>query len=272
MDDDSRINDNRMLWNARVPHHVASEFYDVESFVAGRDPLAPLELSILGDISGLDVLHLQCHFGQDTIALARRGARITGLDISEEALKAADALATRCGVDARWIQSDVRAFRPELEASADLVFSSYGTIGWIPALDQWAHNIARYLRPPAAGRSGGRFVFAEFHPVVYMLDEDSREFKYSYFNREVISEQESGTYANRDAPIELTSHGWNHSMADIIGSLLEAGLQLETLKEWDGSPHDCFRGGVRGEDGLYRIAAWAHKIPMVYGLVARRVR
>ncbi len=255
---------NRALWNARVPHHLTSRMYDVEGFVAGRNSLTDLELELLGDVRGQRVLHLQCHFGQDTLSLARLGAVVTGLDISDAALEEARKLAARCGLDARWVLSNVVDHQLALDDAFDLVFSSYGTIGWLPDLAPWAANIRRYLRP------GGRFVFVEFHPVVWMFDNDFTQVAYSYFNREVIKEEDEGTYAERAAPIKLPSYSWNHGLGEVLGALQQQGLRVERFTELDGSPHDCFANTVQGPDGLYRIKGMEGKLPMVYGLVATK--
>ena len=255
---------NRALWNARVPHHLTSRMYDVEGFVAGRSSLTAIERELLGDVTGKDILHLQCHFGQDTLSLARMGARVTGLDISDAALAEARKLAERCGITAQWVESNVVDHRPELDGGSDIVFTSYGTIGWLPDLRPWAANIARYLRP------GGSLVFVEFHPAVWMFDNDFTHVAYSYFNRETIVEEEQGTYADRNAPIRLTSYGWNHGLGEVLTALLEAGLRIDRFTELDSSPHDCFANTVQGPDGLYRIKGMEGKLPMVYGLVATK--
>lgn len=255
---------NRALWNARVAHHVASKFYDVEAFVAGAEVLGRIELDLLGDLHGQELLHLQCHFGQDTLGLARHGARVTGLDFSGSALEEAARLAQRCGLEATWVLSDVTEERPELVDRFDLVFSSYGTIGWLPGLKPWARNVARYLK------TGGRFVFVEFHPAVWMFDNDFRNIAYSYFNRAVIAETGPGTYADPSAPIALPSYSWNHDLGEVVGALLNEGLRLTHFCEHDGSPYDVFPRMERGSDGLYRIADLAGKLPMVYALNATK--
>lgn len=255
---------NRAFWNERTKYHVRSAFYDTEGFIAGRSSLTPIESELLGDVRGLDVLHLQCHFGQETISLARLGARATGLDLSDVAIAEARELARRCGQEVDFIQGNVLDPRPELFGRFDRVLTSYGTIGWLPDLEPWAGNIARYLKP------GGRLVFAEFHPVVWMFDNGFQGIAYSYFNRATITEQEEGTYADRSAPIKLTSHSWNHDLGEVLGALLSAGLRLERFVELDGSPFDCFARTTRGEDGLFRIQGLEGKLPMVYALAAVR--
>ena len=255
---------NRALWNARVPHHVASKLYDVEGFVAGAEVLGHIELELLGDLRGKELLHLQCHFGQDTLALARHGARVTGLDFSEAALAEAERLAQRCGLEATWVLGDVTEERPELAGRFDHVFSSYGTIGWFPGLEQWARNVACYLKP------GGCFVLVEFHPAVWMFDNDFRHIAHSYFNRAVIEETGVGSYADANAPIALPSFTWNHDLGEVLGALLKAGLRLTHFSEHDGSPYNVFPRMVKGDDGLYRIAELAGRLPLIYALGAIR--
>lgn len=253
---------NRTAWNARAQLHVGSKFYDVEGFVAGKNSLTTLELELLGDVRGKKILHLQCHFGQDTLSMARMGAVVTGLDISDTAITEARKLAERCGLKSEWVTSNVINHRAELDGKFDVVFTSYGTIGWLPDLKPWAANIVRYLKP------GGRFVFAEFHPVVWMFDNDFKTVAYSYFNREMIVEEEKGSYADREATIKLASYSWNHGLGEVLGELLNAGLRIDRFEELDGSPHDCFNNTVKGADGLFRIAGMEGKLPMVYALTA----
>ena len=263
MDERRAFEANRELWNARVPHHLTSRMYDVEGFVNGNTSLTAIELELLGDGRSKRILHLQCHFGQDTLSLARMGAEVTGLDISDVALAEARDLAKRCGLKADWILSNVIDHRPELDGQFDIVFTSYGTIGWLPDLKPWAANIRRYLKP------GGRLVFVEFHPVVWMFDNDFAHVAYSYFNRELIAEVEEGTYAEKGAAINLPSYGWNHDLGEVLTALLNEGLTIERFEELDGSPHDSFANTVKGSDGMFRIKGMEGKLPMVYGLDAK---
>ncbi|MEZ4807795.1 MAG: class I SAM-dependent methyltransferase [Flavobacteriales bacterium] len=255
---------NRTLWNERTAHHIGSAFYDVEGFVAGRNSLSAIELELLGEVRDAHLLHLQCHFGQDTLSLARMGATVTGLDLSDAAITEARNLQQRCGLNADWITGNVVDHHAELDDRFDIVFTSFGTIGWLPDLKPWAANIARYLKP------GARFVFVEFHPAVWMFDNDFTHVQYSYFNRHVIVEEEEGTYAEKDAAIKLPSYSWNHDLGEVLTALLEEGLRIERFVEQDGSPHDCFARTVKGADGLFRIAGMEGRLPLVYGLVARR--
>ncbi|HEY0977555.1 MAG TPA: class I SAM-dependent methyltransferase [Flavobacteriales bacterium] len=254
---------NKAHWNAKVEHHVASKFYDVEGFVAGRNSLTPIELELLGDVQGKRVLHLQCHFGQDTLSLARLGAEVTGLDLSDAALTEARKLAERCGLKADFVEANVLDHQPQLDGRFDIVLTSYGTIGWLPDLEPWAANIQRYLKP------GGQLIFVEFHPVMWMFDNDFTHVQYSYFNRGMIVETETGTYADREAPIQSTSNSWNHGLGEVLGALLRQGFRIERFEELDGSPFDCFARTVQGADGLYRIQGMEGRLPMVYALRAQ---
>ena len=251
---------NRALWDARAELHYTSAFYDVETFLNGKSTLNNIELDLLGDVRGCVLLHLQCHFGQDTLSLARMGARVTGLDLSPAAIAKAHELAARCALQADFIESNVIDFRVELEGRFDIVFTSYGTIGWLPDLKPWAANVGRYLKP------GGRFVMAEFHPAVWMFDNDFTRVAYSYFNREAIVENEVGSYAAPDAPLQLESYSWNHPLADVLTVLMENGLHLEVFREFDRSPYDCFRNTVPSGDGNHFIKGMEGKLPMVYAL------
>lgn len=253
---------NRARWNALTPVHLASKMYDVPSFVAGRSSLSTMELDLLGEVSGEHILHLQCHFGQDTLSLARMGAVVTGLDLSDVALEAAQELTKQCGLTAEWVLANVLAPQPHLEGRFDTVFTSFGTIGWLPELRTWSRNILSYLKP------GGRLVFVEFHPALWMFDNEFRTVQCSYFNREPIVEMEKGSYANKDADLEQRTVSWNHDLGEVLGALLAEGFRIDMFQEFDGSPHDCFQDTVQGADGLYRIKGIEGKLPMVYALRA----
>lgn len=253
---------NKLAWNNKTPFHVNSAFYDMPAFLNGKSTLNSIEMDLLGDMAGKKILHLQCHFGQDTISLARFGAQVTGVDFSEAAIEKAQELATATGVPAKFICCDVYDLPNHLDEEFDIVFTSYGTIGWLPDLDKWAAVIHRFLRP------GGRFIFAEFHPVVWMMDTNLEKIGYSYFNHEAIRETEMGTYADVTAPIETVTITWNHSMAEVLGSLLQNGLQLKEFNEYDFSPYNCFHNMEEFEPGRYRVAHLGNKLPLVYSLAA----
>lgn len=252
---------NKELWNEKVAHHLASDFYDQAAFMAGKNSLKEIELAILGDVSGKRILHLQCHFGQDSLSLARMGAQVTGVDFSDKAIEQACALNNELGLSASFICCDIFNLPAFLDEQFDIVFTSYGTIGWLPDLDKWASVIRRFLKP------GGRFVMADFHPVVWMLDDDFSKIAYRYFLDEPIIETEEGTYADKNAPIKKLSIGWNHGLGEIFQALKNNSVQVIDFKEYDYSPYSCFRHLEEFEPGKFHIQHLGNKIPMVYSIV-----
>ena len=256
------ININKKLWNNKVEHHVASEFYDMKRFLEGKSSLKSIELDLLGDIKGKSILHLQCHFGQDSISLARMGASVTGIDFSEKAIEKAREIAVQTNTDTTFICSDVYSLPDVLQQQFDIVFTTYGTIGWLPDMDKWAGVVSHFLKP------GGKFIFADFHPVVWMFDNDFSGPTYDYFNKEAIIETIQGTYAAADAPLQDQEIGWNHSISEVLNALLQKGLMLTQFNEHDYSPYNCFRHTEEFEPGKFRIKHLGNKIPMVYSLVA----
>lgn len=262
---DILIEANKELWNKRTAAHVASDFYDNNSFLSGKSTLNQFELDLLGDVKGKSVLHLQCHFGQDTISLQRLGGKCTGVDFSNTAIDAARKINAELKLDAKFVCSNVYDTRNVVHDTFDIVFTSYGTIGWLPELKTWAKVIAESLSP------GGIFVICDFHPYVWMMDEEYRNIKYSYFNTEIIETDTTGSYAaGKELHAPMKEYGWNHSFADLLGALLEQGLQLEIFNEYDGSPYNCFPEMQQDEDGLFRFTHWGKTIPLVYGIRFRK--
>lgn len=255
---------NRESWNNRVEAHLKSRFYDLESFVKGKSSLNSIELDLLGDIRGKSILHLQCHFGQDTISLFRLGAEVTGVDLSDKAIDSARQLTRDTNSDANFICCDIYDLPDHLDRQFDIVFTSYGTIGWLPDLDKWAKVISRYLK------QNGKLVFVEFHPVVWMFDDNFEKIGYNYFKSDAIIETENGTYADKTANIVLQSVSWNHSLSEIFTSLLKNGLEIISFDEYDYSPYNCFSKTIEFEEGKFRIEHLGNKIPMVYSIVAEK--
>ena len=255
---------NRSLWNAKTEYHVQSEFYDVPGFLAGASSLNDIELALLGDVSGQHILHLQCHFGQDSMSLSRMGAHVTGIDLSDKAIDTARQLATQLGLSTQFICSDVYELPEHLHQQFDVVFTTYGVLGWLPDIARWAAVVAHFLKP------GGRLVLVEFHPVVWMFDAGFTRVEYSYFNRETITETETGTYADRAAPLETTSVSWNHSLGEVLGALLQQRLEIRQFEEYDYSPYNCFAELEQTGERQYRLRHLPNKLPMVYSIVAQK--
>ena len=261
---DDYLEINRKSWNTRTAVHMASKFYDMPGFRNGASSLIDIELGLLGDVAGKSILHLQCHFGQDTLSLARLGAKVTGVDLSDVAIDEARKLTTELGLSAEFVCCDVYTLADHLDGQFDIVFTSYGAIGWLPDLFRWAQIVRRFLKP------GGKLVLVEFHPVVWMFDERFQGIQYSYFNTGPIHESSSGTYADTSAPIQVESVGWNHPLSEVFGSLMAQGMSIRHFAEYDYSPYGCFETAVKVAEGKYRIPQLAEKIPMLYSLVAER--
>jgi SAM-dependent methyltransferase len=255
---------NKQSWNNRTETHLKSAFYDMEGFLQGNTSLNAIELGLLGDVSGKSVLHLQCHFGQDTLSLERLGATVTGVDLSDKAIANARKIAQDMNSQAQFICCDLYDLEQHLDQQFDLVFTSYGTITWLPDLDKWARLIARFLKP------NGKLVFVEFHPVVWMFDDDFDTIGYSYFNKGPIVETENGTYADKEAAISQDYVVWNHSLSEVMGSLLQHGMVLHDFQEYEYSPYNCFNKVITVEPKNYAIAHLEGKIPMVYSIVAQK--
>ncbi|MGB0391811.1 MAG: class I SAM-dependent methyltransferase [Salibacteraceae bacterium] len=253
---------NKNSWNKRTEVHFDSSFYDNESFIKGRSSLNSIELALFGDLKGKTVLHLQCHFGQDTLSLERLGAKVTGVDLSDVAIEKANVLANKLNSSARFICSDVYGLSEVLDEEFDYVFTSYGTIGWLPDIDKWAGIVSKYLKP------GGQFVFAEFHPVVWMFDDDFKSVKYRYFNDEPIIDEE-GTYTDGEE-ITTKNISWNHGLSEVITALIKSGLSIKQFNEFDYSPYNCFQNMEELPSGGFYIKHIGQKIPMVYSLLAEK--
>ena len=251
---------NKELWNARTRIHIDSDFYNMQKFIEGETSLPQIDRDTLGDLTGLKLLHLQCHFGQDTLSMARMGAKVTGVDLSDEAIGNARRIAEEIGIDAHFINCDLYDLPEHLDDSFDIVYTSYGTIGWLPDLDRWAAVVARYLKP------GGRFVFFEFHPVVWMFDPQFQKIEYSYFKAEPIVETEQGTYADLSADIALQSVSWNHSIHETVGALLRQGLVLKNLVEYPHCTYNIFPDMIETAPGEFHLKGLEGMLPMVYSL------
>lgn len=259
---DRYIDLNRIAWNNKVKSHLKSKFYDMESFSKGVSSLNEIELQLLGNPSGKSVLHLQCHFGQDTISMSRLGAVAVGVDLSDIAIDEARKIAETENANASFICCDLYELEKHCSQTFDIVFTSYGAIPWLPDLNRWAALIAKFLKP------GGEFIMVEFHPVVWMFDDQFDKIKYNYFNTGAIVETESGTYADRDAELSATTVAWNHGLSEVFTSLLNNGLEIAAFNEYDYSPYNCFQNTIQIGPKKYRISHLENKIPMVYALKA----
>ena len=240
---------NRKTWNKKVLVHAESEFYDLKTFKKGVSSLNKYEKEALGSVSGKSLLHLQCHFGQDTLSWSRMGAKCTGVDISEEGIKLAQKLNEELELDASFVCCNVLDVSKHISEKFDIVFTSYGTIGWLPDLKPWAKMISERLKPE------GVFYLVEFHPIAWMFDYTSGtpKLEYGYMQKEAIYEEYKGTYANPKALMMSKEFGWNHSLSEVINSLIEAGLKIDCFAEHYSSPYDIFPGLLMNKDDCFEL-------------------
>jgi SAM-dependent methyltransferase len=257
---------NRAMWDERVPIHVAGDFYDVPSFLAGRSTLRDFELAEMGEVDGCTLVHPQCHFGLDTLSWARRGARVTGLDFSPPAIEAARQIAAQAGIPAQFLQASVYDAAAAVGGRQfDVVYTGLGAIIWLPDIERWAHMMVSLLTP------GGRFYLAEFHPFTSVFGHESFEFEQSYFDRGPHAYVEPGTYADLEAPTEHNrSIEWTWTIGDVATALSSAGLHIEFLHEYDYALFPRWPFLERDDEGRYRLPAHIPSIPLMFSLRATR--
>lgn len=250
---------NRIGWDRRAKVHIESAFYDVKGFLAGKTSLQEIELSELKEVAGRSLLHLQCHFGLDTLSWTRMGASCTGVDISPVAIETAKDLAQKTGLDARFVCSDVYRFQRGVGDLYDIVFTSYGAVCWLPDLKRWAEVVSSNLA------MGGIFYMVEFHPIYDLLA------GYSYFTTDVPNVEEEDTYTENgtDAVAELAT--WAHPLSNVVNALVGHGIQIEQLNEFPFSPYNCFADMVEREPGRFYLNHRGQDVPIIYSLMGRKV-
>ncbi len=261
---------NRRSWDERTPLHVASDFYGVDEFLAGRESLAPVEVDEIGSVAEASLLHLQCHFGLDTMSWARRGASVTGLDFSEAAIHAARSIAAQAGIDANFVCGNVYDAVKLVEGSFDIVYTGLGALNWLPDIPRWARVVASLMKP------GGRFYLLEFHPLAWMLSDEEIAFdpQYSYFfTPEGVVIEDDRDYADPDARLtNVVTHEWAHPLSEVISALVDAGLRIEFVHEFDTIAYQRWPFLEEVEEGSrrYRIPEGRPKIPLEYSILATR--
>lgn len=266
---------NRSLWDSRAHAHASSPDYEVERLLSGPDQLSRVvefDRPFFGDLTGLDVVHLQCHIGTDTLSLARLGARVTGLDFSGRSIEEARALADRAGVDVEYVESDVLVAPQALgERGFDLVYKGIGAICWLPSIEAWADAVVPLLRP------GGRVVIRDVHPMLgALLDtvDGHLAAEMPYFEtREPVVWDDDSTYADTDVRLpRRTSHEWNHGLGEIVTALLSRGMELTALAEHDSAPWRPFPTLMAphpDHPGEYRLAERPSRVAMTFTIAAR---
>lgn len=259
---------NRKLWDTWTGEHEKSAFYDLPGFKAGKDRLHSIELAELGDVSGKSLLHLQCHFGMDTLAWARRGAIVTGVDFSEKSIALARSLSQELNISARFVCSDIYQLPARLSGEFDIVFSSYGVLHWLRDLGQWGKIIAHFLKP------NGIFYIVEDHPTFRMFtteDDKTIVLANPYFFSETPGQMEmTGSYATDNKGETVNFYMWDHGIGEVITALIDAGLTIEFLHEFPYAARAKFPFMEQGADGWWRLPPQYVQIPFLFSLQARK--
>ncbi len=264
---DERLAANRANWDERVPIHVASRFYDVGRWLRDKPGPRAWETEVIGEVAGLDVVHLQCHFGLDTLALANAGARVTGLDFSSAAIAQARSLADRAGLAerARFVEANVLAAATALAPERyDLVYVSLGALCWLPSVSTWASQVAALLRP------GGRLYLHDVHPLAWALADDEARVQHTWFeDGEPYVDDLDVTYTDGEGRLTHTrTYEWNHSIGEIVTAALDHGLQIDALIEHDWTVYPRFDWLLATDDGRWRIPGDRPRMPLTFTLLA----
>ena len=262
---------NHALWETWTAIHLGSEFYDVEGFKRGGVRIRDYEIEEIGPVEGKELLHVQCHFGLDSLSWARLGAHVTGVDFSESAVAAARQLAAELGIDARFVVSNVYDLPSNLSGEFDVVYTSRGVLGWLPEIRAWARVAAHFVRP------GGTFYIAEIHPVAQAFENEGVQpgelrLTYPYWqHEEPLVFDVHGSYADPAADVGVRKeYGWDHSLGEIVSSLVDAGLRIESLREY---PFCEWKLDflVEGPDGRWRLPGDLDgRLPLFFSIRATR--
>jgi SAM-dependent methyltransferase len=259
---------NQRLWDQWTSEHEQSPFYDLSGFKQGNDRLRSIELTELGDVAGKSLLHIQCHFGMDTLAWARRGAIVTGVDFSEKSIALARSLSQELSIPAEFYCSEISNLPDNLSGEYDIVFTSYGVIHWLRDLTQWGRMIAHFLKP------NGIFYIVDDHPSFRMFTtEDETKIKLAnpYFFSDTPEQVEmTGSYATENQGEKATFYIWNHSIGEVINALIDSGLVIEFLHEFPYAARAKFPFLEKGLDGWWYLPPQYVQIPFLFSLRARK--
>lgn len=270
MNDERLMEINKKRWNEKVHANQKSPVYDVQGFLEGKSTLLPIEVREVGPVEGKDLLHLQCHFGMDTLSWARMGARVTGVDFSSDAIRMAKDLSARIGVDSEFIESNIYDLEKKDLGQFDIIFTSYGVLCWLPDLRPWAQWISEHLRP------GGFLYVIENHPFGSLIDEKCPDFfkaSYPYFSKGPLMFDD-------DVPIIDQGHQfqnkeryeWMHTMSEVIGVLIDHELHLDFFHEFPFCFFPMHPSMELGDDGYWHFKDDLFNVPMLFSLKASRLK
>jgi SAM-dependent methyltransferase len=259
---------NLKYWNELVDIHAKSKEYNLEGFIRGESSLHSLELESLGDVSDKSLLHLQCHFGLDTLSWGRLGATVTGVDFSGKAIQLARYLAQLLRIPAQFIHCNFYDLPDIHKGEYDIVYTSYGVINWLHDIERWGEIVSQYLK------SGGTFFMTEFHPFMYIFEEEGSNLiiknGYWYNPRPTYYESER-SYADRETILEnRETYAWAHPLSAILNSLIRAGLVLQEVNEYPYSVDEIYSNMETGKDGYRRFIRQDYQLPLMFSIKATK--
>lgn len=256
---------NKIAWDARTEAHIGSKFYDVEGFKNGENALGPIVTKEMPEVNGKSLLHLQCHFGLDTLSFARMGAEVTGVDLSSKSIEEARKLSEELQIPATFVESNVMTMDEVIEETYDIVYTSYGAICWLPDIDAWAEQVAKRLKP------GGLFYMAEFHPYLYMWEWKDEKIAYPYFSKgKVFHEKAEGSYTDGSETLQFDEYFWIHAISDVYKALMNSGIKVIGFSEFDYNPYPCFEGIKKRAEKEYVYEVNGQNIPAVFSITGTK--
>ncbi len=255
---------NKKWWNSITSFHAKSKEYNLAAFKKGKTSLQPLEIRELGNVKGKTMLHLMCHFGMDTLAWARRGAIVTGVDISDASIHLAKSLSEELQIPAQFICSDIYKLPNVLHEEFDIIFMSYGVLLWLSSLEKWAEIIQKFLK------KGGVFYIVELHPFTNILSYDFK-LQYDYFDKGPFLDEAMGTYTDWNARVKGKTYEWSYTIADIINALLSKQLHIEFFHEYPYTMYNQFPGFMKkNKKGQYVLKNKKLQIPLLFSLRVKK--
>lgn len=266
---DKYFDTNLKHWNELVDIHTEKNRYNLDDFMKDPNSLHSIELDALGDVQGKTLLHLQCHFGMDSLSWANLGAKVTAMDFSDKGIEFAKILSKKLNIPARFICSNIYNLPDVLDEKFDIVFTSYGALYWLPDIPRWAQIVSNYVK------KGGTFYIAEFHPLSGIFDDENKTdlvVKYPYFDTGTpMYFDADGSYVDPNAKLKNTeTYGWSHSLSTIINSLINAGLSIKSFDEFPFSVDFLLPIMVKGSDGYYHLRETDQKLPLMFSIEATK--
>jgi len=260
---------NQVFWNKIAPVHYKS--YDIEKLEQGKLLIDEIQKKEMEGVKNKSLLHLQCHIGTDSLSWVLEGAQVTGVDFSSESIKIANELKKRLGLKARFIESNIYDLSDTLKEKFDIVYTSQGVLTWLKDIKEWGKIISHYLKP------GGIFYIMETHPLLYIFDNDKQgelKIKYPYFpgKEPTLWDDDTPDYSDGEYIPENPTYEWTWSLGEILASLIESGLKIEFLHEYDKLFYKGLPGMLQDEEGWWYLPKCKGMLPLTFTLRAKKIQ